>query len=585
MTFNQLKQMPWSLVSDDRARVKFGSNRWATATIDILDGELWSSKISLFGNIIILSGILLSTFTYVATNGSELANSSKVVNIIEYLTGTLLVAEIILRTRFAAYLGYNKGIAPSLAYLFSFIGLIDVLSVLPFLANTAGVTLGGSLVSLRILRLWRICRYIPAFRGVSDAFKSRKDEILVTLLAVVLLSLTLSAVMFHAEKSEGSEAFSGIAEVFIWSMGKYTGDYGAIAGAVPVTGMGKFIATINGLLGIALFAIPAGLLASAFIDQLGEQRKAAEIKERYSKIQDYFDQSVGGGKHFRYKANFRNASFDTLQAKFVFSDEQLFEAIRASPRLRFRAMKSSPELRYNDTRIVECFRLNCSYGYRHINPNSPVMVINPIGASERGVSHLSNTLGDSLPVSLLSRETDLYHGDDKIGGNKSIFYPRYISEGPDRFSIPFVEFMSDIALAKSNGLIIIISSAASGRNHIVLEYGNKASETAWNESTTTFSTSERLDAVRKIISDTIHSVHYRTASEKELKRSFTIEEGTIGMSGEDSILRTVRNMTGADVIAIHANISLLIGDDNEYYALLTAFGDMTERLHQLYGGA
>lgn len=582
MRINSYKSLPWSSLTDDRARARFGSNRWAVATIDILDGDLWSSRISLIGNMVIIAGILLSTAAYILTNGNESTSGNELVVIVEHTTSTLLALELLLRARFAAYLGYEKYRIPTMGYLFSFIGLIDLLSLLPYLFSIAGFSLSGSLVAIRILRLWRITRYIPSFRGVSDAFKSRRDEILVTLLAVILLSLTLSAVMFHAEKGEGSDTFTSITDVFVWSMGKYTGDYGDIAGAAPVTSLGKLIATFNGLLGIALFAIPAGLLASAFIDQLGDQRKSKEIKERYSNIQNYFDRSVGGGKHFRYKANWRYASFDTLQAKFVYSDEQVFEAIRESPRLRFRAMKSSSDVRFNDIRIVECFHLNCSYGYRHIRPDSAVTLVNPVGEVERGISHFAYTLGNSLPISLVSREISLYQGTAKIGSNKSMFFSKYIAEGPLRFSLPFSEFMKDIEKASPEGIVVIISSAASGRNDVVLEYGNSIGDTSWNSSTTTFSNEERFNQTRSIIHETLQNVLYRTQSEKNIERSFTIEESTIGLNSEDSLLRATKKITGSDVIAIHANVSLLIGDDEHYFALLTAFGDIIDKINRLY---
>ena len=64
--------------------------------------------------------------------------------------------------------------------------------------------------------------------------------------------------------------------------------------------MAKVVATINGLLGIALFALPAGLMASAFIEQLEEKRKNKIISERIQKIEKYFAQLSGGGKHFKY---------------------------------------------------------------------------------------------------------------------------------------------------------------------------------------------------------------------------------------------------------------------------------------------
>ncbi len=582
MKITEYKKLPFIEVSDDTARIKYGNNRWASAAIDILDGDLWGSKISLIGNTIIILCILVSTITYVSTNGQDLELISPKIKHIETLIGILLTIEIALRIRFARYLGYAESRIPAMAYLLSFIGIIDFLSVIPFLIGLTGITLSAGLVSLRILRLWRISRYIPAFRGVSEAFNSRKDEILVTLLAVILLSLTLSAVMYHAEIAVGSNSFKDIMEVFIWSLGKYTGDYGAIADAAPLSSMGKFIATCNGLLGIALFAIPAGLLASAFIDQLADQRKAKEIKERFNVIANYFDKSTGGGKHFKFTAKSRFFSFDSLQAKFIFSDEQLFEAIRESPRLRFRAMKSSPEILYNDIRIVECFKINCSYGHKSTKAQSRMLVVNPVGEVERGISHFARTIGDSLDVNLVSREIALTQGEAKVGSNKSKFYPLYLTEGPDRFSLPYAEFMGDIAKAKSSDIIIIVSSAASGRSDMVIEYGNSVGDKFWNKERTTIKEPQRFEQIKNSIISNLSNINYRTQSEKNIERSFTLEESTIGLNGEDSLIKTVQKMTGADVIALHVNISILIGPDEIYYPMLTAVCDILSEIKSLY---
>jgi voltage-gated potassium channel len=582
MKWAEFTNLPWLELSDDRARSRFGNNKIAEAAIDILDDDLWGSKISIIGNSIIMTCILLGATIYILTNGNDLTGISPTLSLIELVIGFLVTIEVVLRIRFARFLGFSNARFPILSYLFSFIGIVDFLSMLSFLSAVTGFEIGESLISIQILRLWRITRYIPAFRGVSDAFKSRKDEIIVTMLAVVLLSLTFSAIMYHAEKSAGSNSFSGILEVFIWSIGKYTGDYGAIAGAVPLSVMGKIIATINGLLGIALFAIPAGLLASAFIDQLSELRKSKEIKERYIKIANHFDKSVGGGKHFKFKANSRFFSFDTLQAKFVFSDEQLFEAIRESPRLRFRAMKSSPELRYNDTRIVESFKHNNLYGYSKIEPDASILVVNPIGEIERGISHFATTIGQSLPVSLLSREKPIHQGEAKVGTNKSMFYSEYLTNESGRFSLPLVEFMRDVNSIKKEGLIFIISSAASGRSDLVLEYGNKLGETDWNKDTTTFNDSSHFNKVINILKQGVSKVQYRSQSEKNIESSFSIEEGTIGNIGNDSLLRNAHKLTGADVITIYVNINILIGPDEKYYSLLSAICGCIEEINVLY---
>ena len=79
--------------------------------------------------------------------------------------------------------------------------MIDLLSLAPILLDIFAVPFVGGLGALRILRLWRVARYIPSFSVISNAFNARKEDIITSLLGVVLLSLTLSAFMFHFENA------------------------------------------------------------------------------------------------------------------------------------------------------------------------------------------------------------------------------------------------------------------------------------------------------------------------------------------------------------------------------------------------
>lgn len=561
--------MPYVSLTDHSAIKEIGNNKWKAIIVDILDGDLWTSKVSFTGNIILIISILISSFSYILTNGS-INFSSPFQYYLEIITGLIFTIEIFFRIYFSKYLGYNKRKFPILSYSTSFTGIIDILCVITYLHSISNIEIIEGIGAIRILRLWRITRYIKAFNGLSEAFNSRKEEIIVTFVGVMLLSLTLSAIMYHVEISKGATPFSSIMSVFIWSMGKYTGDYGSISGATPISDMGKAIATINGLLGIALFAIPAGLLASAFIDQLAEIRLHKSIKERYTKIENYFQNSSGGGKHFEFKARRRYASFDTVQVKFVYSDEELFEAIRSSNSLRFRAMKSAPELKYNDTRIIECFEFNCNYGCKYELANSSVFVVNPIGNNERGISHFSHSLATSLDVNYFSREIPLQHNHDVIGYNKSIYYSQYLKEGETSFDVPFVEFMQDISKAKKGDLILILSSAASGRSDFVIEYGNQKNKTGYVEGETTFNNKESFESTLEIIKNNLSDIKYRTKSEKDLSKSYTIEESTIGFSNDDSLIKAAHSLTNADVLSIYVNIKILTGETDDYYTALTA---------------
>jgi hypothetical protein len=556
-------------------------NRIRNAIIDVLDGDLWTSKVSVLGNLMLIMAILLSTADYLISNSPQNAEFGNLTFILKWSVGFLFVIEVFFRLFFARFLGYGQTLMAPFFYAISFIGIIDILTVIPFILDLADIRFAESIAAVRILRLWRIARYVPAFHSISDAFHSKKEEIFVTLMAVVLLSLSLSAVMYHYEYAAGSGAFRSILEAFVWSIGKYTGDYGSIAQAAPVSLMGKFIATANGLLGIALFAIPAGLLASAFIEQLAEQRKLQDIRQRTEKIETLFKSSSGGGKHFKYRAHWRNLTLESLQSKLLFSESEIFETIRLANSLRFRAMKSNHSAVYNDMRIIEWLNINTSYGFRLIKKSSRVFLVNPCGESERCISHFSYSVAQSLDVNYFSRDLPLYHLNEKVGSNTSVFYKQYLSRHTPVHSIGLWHFLQDITQAKAGDIIIILSSAASGRKDFVLEYADKE----FVPDSISFSDEQRINKIRQIIQGKASDTLYRSAAEKDIRKSFSIEENTIGLMKMNSLLNALREKTEAEVFALHINIQILTGDDDTYYSGLTSVCNMIQEIKELYDTA
>ena len=569
-------ELPFTELSKNSSRTsKSNQHIFSRIVIDILDDELWRSQVSVIGNILIIIAILMSTLDYILSNGEGgfLITS----NPIKYLIASFFTVELLLRISYSKSLGFKS---PSqLNYLFSFLGLIDLLSLAPILLDIFAVPFVGGLGALRILRLWRVARYIPSFSVISNAFNARKEDIITSLLGVVLLSLTLSALMFHFESAYKESSFKTILEVFIWSIGKYTGDYGAIAVKTPISDMGKVIATINGLLGIALFALPAGLLASAFIEQLEEKRKMHTINERIKSIEKHFAKLTGGGKHFKYKTHTRYASTDYIQSKFLLSESEIFECIREAKCLRFRALKSSPERSVSDIQIIESFKSNCAYGYRQFNEQSKVVLINAIGHNERGISHFSYTIAKGLKLNFLAREFELLNQSGaSIGGNSSKEYQSYLSNDIKQFNPSLLEFLKDIESFDDQVFFIILSSAASGRKDVILEYGNDINTNGWDIEKTTLNSEVTLNYIIKEVSDGLSEVQYTGSNQIKVKKDFSFDQNTIGLNKDDSLQQLIHKKTGANVITLFLNINILTGEDNTYYCASTAIGDIIERI-------
>lgn len=568
--------LPFTALSENSSRASESKQHlFSRIVIDILDDELWESKVSILGNSLIIIAILISTLDYILSNGEGgfLITS----NPVKYVIASFFIIEFILRIYYSKSLGFKS---PSqLNYLFSFLGLIDLLSLTPILLDILAVPFISGLGALRILRLWRVARYIPSFSVISNAFNARKDDIITSLLGVVLLSLTLSALMFHFESAYKESSFKNILEVFIWSIGKYTGDYGSIAVKNPISDMGKVIATINGLLGIALFALPAGLLASAFIEQLEEKRKMQTINERIKSIEKHFAKLTGGGKHFKYKTHPRYASTDYIQSKFLLSESELFECIREAQRLRFRALKSSPERSVSDIRIIESFKVNCSYGYRQFNEHSKIVLVNAIGHNERGISHFSYTLANALKTNFIAREFELLNKSGaSIGGNSSKEYERFMANETTDFNADLLSFLQDIESFDQSTFFIILSSAASGRKDFILEYGNDINTTGWDREKTTIHSEELLTKIINNVSEGLTQVQYTGSNQLKVIQDFSLDQNSIGLNKNNSLQRLIYQKTGANVISLYVNIKILTGEDNTYYSAATAIGDIIENI-------
>ena len=148
-------------------------------------------------------------------------------------------------------------------YIFSFYGIIDLLSTIP--KYLAVFFVGGSaLVALRALRLLRVFRILKLARFIGEsnnfakALKASRAKILVFLSFVVIMSVILGTVMYLVESEESG--FTSIPRSVYWAIVTLTTvGYGDIA---PATPLGQFIASIIMILGYGIIAVPTGIVSS-----------------------------------------------------------------------------------------------------------------------------------------------------------------------------------------------------------------------------------------------------------------------------------------------------------------------------------
>jgi len=164
---------------------------------------------------------------------------------------------------------YSGKIRGRIRFALTPMALIDLLAVLPFYLP---MVLKLDLRFIRILRLFRfvrilkIGRYSDALTMFGRAIRSKKEELILSVVIVLLLLIISSSLMYFVENPAQPDAFSSIPESMWWGIATLTTvGYGDV---YPVTTAGKILGGIIALLGIAMFALPTGILSSAFTEQI-----------------------------------------------------------------------------------------------------------------------------------------------------------------------------------------------------------------------------------------------------------------------------------------------------------------------------
>ncbi len=153
-----------------------------------------------------------------------------------------------------------------LKFVITPMAIIDLVAFLPaliFVGDTSTYWL-RILRILRILRVLKIGRYSASIQMVANSLKKSWRELVVTFCAS-LFFLYLSAVLLYFVESEAQpEAFGSIPRAIWWAVATLTTvGYGDV---YPITPLGKLCAGIIALIGIAIVALPAGILAGSFIE-------------------------------------------------------------------------------------------------------------------------------------------------------------------------------------------------------------------------------------------------------------------------------------------------------------------------------
>ena len=137
---------------------------------------------------------------------------------------------------------------------------------------------------------YRMKSHMPSFllsggKLFKQAFVKTKRQMLTSVVILIVVTLVFASLMYLAEHLQ-NPSFS-FWDAIKWNFVKYVGDPAEVT-EPPVTVFGQIVGTLVGVLGIAIFAVPAGLIGSGLIDAMNDENRENELKELRERIRKAF---------------------------------------------------------------------------------------------------------------------------------------------------------------------------------------------------------------------------------------------------------------------------------------------------------
>ncbi len=165
---------------------------------------------------------------------------------------------------------YAHPLTGRLRYALTPIAIFDLIAFLPFFLPFFHVDLlfMRSARLFRLLRIFKITRYVSALSFITDVIKDKAEELIIGFTLMLFMLVVFSCLMFNIEHASQPHKFSSIPQTMWWAIATLTTvGYGDV---YPVTPLGKVLAGLTAISGIGLFAIPTALLASGFTERIGK---------------------------------------------------------------------------------------------------------------------------------------------------------------------------------------------------------------------------------------------------------------------------------------------------------------------------
>lgn len=192
--------------------------------------------------------------------------------VIDLIVIVVFILDYILRFYTSDYKMGIISVKAYIAYFFMPMAMIDLLSIMPVLSMIfPSAKVFGMFRLFRIIRVLKLVRYSKAMVAIANVFRRVKSQLL-AVLALALIYIILSAILVFQVEPNTFETFF---DALYWSTVSITTiGYGDIS---PVTDVGRAMTMISALVGVAIIALPSGIITAAYMDEIKKKKGKHEL--------------------------------------------------------------------------------------------------------------------------------------------------------------------------------------------------------------------------------------------------------------------------------------------------------------------
>ncbi|MDA7836501.1 ion transporter [Salibacteraceae bacterium] len=527
-----------------------------------------NSKASKITKITILGLILASTLGIILETITPINKDYE--NALTYLDWIVSIAfsiEYIIRLiRFKPIEGKSR-FKQTIKFMFSFYMLIDLIAIIPFYIGLFKISQFGFFKILRILRLFRLMkfgRYMKSQSLVIDAIKNKSKELVLSLQVVIFLTIILSAILYHIEKNAQPEYFSSLIDAFLWSVSKFIGGVGGYGNFEPITTAGMVIATIVGLLGIALFAVPAGIIGAGFVEEIESIKQDEEISAFNMELLDLFEfDHLGSFVRAKEEIGLPNLrrkllKLNDAKMRLMLSEEEIFHVAKKGKGIRLKNYISDGK----ENLILESFNENSPYGTT-INRQSNVTVLSSKSDDQPFIGHYSYALSEFLEANYISVEKYSFGNfskEKRINFSEQAFFNDQSTNASPIINT-FCKDLKDIIKTESLVIDIRCGGKRLGEWHL-LNGGSKGTDD-FAHTNTHYSNTKNLELLKERLE----------TDQKELgEECETFTHNRFGSDNKEGVQWYIQRQTNSNVLVIYLSAKTLNAKASLYYQSIAILG-------------